>query len=236
MAYQNNPQLLERASGGDSAALDTLVEENLGLVHACARRFAGRGVEYDDLFQAGSMGLVKAVAGFDISRGVQFSTYAVPVILGEIRRLFRDDGPVKVSRSLRELSLKAARARDQLRGSLGREPTIGELAAVLGLDPAEAAEAIEAGAPPLSLTFSDEDTDSQADIPVGSGEENLCARLSLEEALSSLDDRDRILITLRYYRNKTQSETARVLRMTQVQVSRREKKILSQLAGVLGSG
>lgn len=233
MAYQNNACLLERASKGDEAAMTRLIEENIGLVHASARRFAGRGIDYDDLFQAGSMGLVKAVAGFDASRGVQFSTYAVPVIMGEMRRLFRDDGPVKVSRTLRELSMKAGRAREKLCATLGREPTISELARVLSVEPAEAVEALEASAAPLSLTVDDNGECVQADIPVEGAEDALVDSIALREALVGLGENDRRLIVLRYFKNRTQTETARLLGMTQVQVSRREKKVLSLLRGRL---
>ncbi|MDR3644527.1 MAG: sigma-70 family RNA polymerase sigma factor [Clostridia bacterium] len=233
MPYLNNNCLLERAAKGDEAARSQLVQENIGLVHASARRFAGRGIEYDDLFQAGCMGLVKAVTGFDFSRGVQFSTYAVPVIMGEMRRLFRDDGPVKVSRSLRELSLRAGRAREQLCSTLGREPTIGELARQLQIEPAEAAEALEASAAPLSLTIDEDGEDIQADIPVQGEEDELMDKLALKEALTALPAQDMLLIRLRYFGNRTQSETARELNMTQVQVSRREKKILELLRGRL---
>lgn len=233
MAYQNNSCLLQRASDGDEAARDRLVEENIGLVHATARRFSGRGVEYDDLFQAGCMGLVKAVAGFDPGRGVQFSTYAVPVIMGEMRRLFRDDGPVKVSRSLRERSMKVLRARERLCASLGREPTIGELARAVGVEPAEAAEALEAAAAPLSLTIDEDGEDVQADIRIDGGEDSLVDSLALKEALTKLPEKDQLLIRLRYFGNKTQTETAQRLHMTQVQVSRREKKILEALRGRL---
>lgn len=225
----NISALFERAANGDSAAQTKIVEKNLGLVHATARHFMGRGIEYDDLFQAGCMGLVKAVMGFDTGRGVQFSTYAVPVIMGEMRRLFRDYGPVKVSRTLKELSLKASRAREHLCLSLGREPTLGELAKQMGLDPAEAAEALEAGVTPLSLTIGEDGDDVQADIPVESEEESLVDRLSLKDALGCLEVGDRQLIILRYFQNKTQSETAERLKMTQVQVSRREKKVLASL-------
>jgi RNA polymerase sporulation-specific sigma factor len=221
--------LLERAANGDSAAQTMVVERNLGLVHASARHFMGRGIEYDDLYQTGCMGLVKAVIGFDTSRGVQFSTYAVPVIMGEMRRLFRDDGPVKVSRTLKEQSLKAARTREKLRGSLGREPTICELAKEIGIDPAEAAQALEAGVTPLSLTIGEEGEDSQADIPVESEEEAVVDRLTLKEALGRLPASDRQLIIMRYFQNKTQAQTAQCLDMTQVQVSRREKKVLAAL-------
>lgn len=221
--------LLERASRGDSVAQTRLIEENVGLVHASARRFMGRGVEYDDLFQAGCMGLVKAVAGFDLSRGVQFSTYAVPVIMGEMRRLFRDDGPIKISRALKELSMKAQRKREALSFTLGREPTIRELADALGIDTAEAAQALEASLMPLSLTVDDDGEDVQSDIPVECCEENLIDKLALKDALNDLKASDRMLIIMRYFQSKTQSETAMVLNMTQVQVSRREKRILEQL-------
>ena len=192
-----------------------MIEENIGLVHACAHRFKGKGIEYDDLFQAGCMGLVKATDAFDSERGVRFSTYAVPVILGEMRRLFRDGGTVKVSRSLKELSMKAARQRDQFAKEHGREPTVSEEAVV---------EALGAGAPPVSLT-SEEDS-SQLDLPVSSPEEQLSDLLSLRQMLTQLEERDRRLIELRYFRNMTQVKTAQELGMTQVQVSRREKKIL----------
>lgn len=222
-------KLFERASNGDSAAQSKIVEENLGLVHATARRFSGRGIEYDDLFQAGCMGLVKAVMGFDSRRGVQFSTYAVPVIMGEMRRLFRDDGPVKISRSLKELSMRVSRYRERLSKELGREPTINELAERMQLEPAEAAQALEAGLAPVSLTVDEDGEEVQADIPIESDEDAMVDRLSIKDALGKLPSEDRKLIILRYFQNKTQSETAKLLNMTQVQVSRREKKILAAL-------
>lgn len=226
---ESGSAFFERAAKGDAAAQTRIVEENIGLVHASARRFMGRGIEYDDLFQAGCMGLVKAVTGFDLTRGVQFSTYAVPVIMGEMRRLFRDDGPIKISRALKELSMKAQRAREQLSFSLGREPTLQELAQTLQLDTAETAQALEASQMPLSLTADDDGEDVQTDIPVESAEEGLIDRMALKDALGTLDSGDRKLIILRYFQSKTQTETAQVLNMTQVQVSRREKKILAQL-------
>ncbi len=201
-----------------------MIEENIGLVHACAHRFKGKGIEYDDLFQAGCMGLVKATDAFDSERGVRFSTYAVPVILGEMRRLFRDGGTVKVSRSLKELSMKAARQRDQFAKERGREPTVSELAQALQVSEEAVVEALGAGAPPVSLT-SEEDS-SQLDLPVSSPEEQLSDLLSLRQMLTQLEERDRRLIELRYFRNMTQVKTAQELGMTQVQVSRREKKIL----------
>lgn len=201
-----------------------MIEENIGLVHACAHRFKGKGIEYDDLFQAGCMGLVKATDAFDTERGVRFSTYAVPVILGEMRRLFRDGGTVKVSRSLKELSMKVARQREQLSKRLGREPTVSELAAELAVSEESIIEALGAGTPPVSLT-SEEDS-AQIDLPVDSPEELLSDLISLKQMLRQLEERDRRLIELRYFGNKTQVQTAQELGMTQVQVSRREKKIL----------
>lgn len=205
---------------------DRAITENIGLVHSCANRFRGRGVEYDDLFQAGCMGLVKAYDAFDRTRGVCFSTYAVPVILGEIKRLFRDGGSVKISRSLKELSMKATRVRERLSLSLGCEPTISQIAAELSVSPAEAAQALAASRLPLSLTSDGEGENSQLDIAVPSEEEQIVSRVSLSQILSKMQERDRRLIILRYFKNKTQTETARELQMTQVQVSRREKKLL----------
>ena len=218
-----------------AAGQDTSVEHNLGLVHACAHRFKGRGIEYDDLYQAGCMGLVKASAAFDADRGVMFSTYAVPVILGEIRRLFRDGGTVKVSRSLKELGLAAGRTRELLGSELGREATVGEVAQRMGRSPEDIAQALAATAPPLSLTEGEEEGSGQIDLPEESPEERLSDLLSLQQLLAALEERDRKLIFLRYYRGKTQTEVARCLGMTQVQVSRREKRILpamrEQMAG-----
>lgn len=205
---------------------NTMVEQNLGLVHSCAHRFRGRGIEYDDLYQAGCMGLVKATAAFDESRGVMFSTYAVPVILGEIRRLFRDGGTVKVSRSIKELGIKAARAREQLSTALGRDATVGEIAQAMGKEPADIAEALAATTPPVSLTAGEEEGGGQLDLPVDSPEELLSDILALKQAMDRMEDRDRRLIILRYYQNQTQTQTARELGMTQVQVSRREKKLM----------
>ncbi len=205
------------------------IEQNLGLVHSCAHKFCGRGIEYDDLFQAGCMGLVKACDAFDPERGTMFSTYAVPVILGEIRRLFRDGGAVKVSRTIKELSLRVARERERFSLRMGREPAVSELAQGLGESEEAVNEAICAGSPVLSLTQDDDDGGGQIDVPVDSPEEYTTERLSVAEAMDTLDGRDRELITLRYFGGKTQSETASRLGMTQVQVSRREKKILERL-------
>ncbi len=212
------------------------IEANLGLVHACAHRFKGRGIEYDDLFQAGCMGLVKAYDAFDTGRGVRFSTYAVPVILGEMRRLFRDGGAVKVSRTLKELSVKAARMREAYQAKEGREPTLSELAGLLQVEEEQVVEAFGASMPPLSLTESEEEGGGQLDLPTASPEEEIADLLSLKMVIGTLPPPDRRLILLRYFRNKTQTETARLLGMTQVQVSRREKKILTAMRGSLLEG
>ncbi|MDY5948862.1 MAG: sigma-70 family RNA polymerase sigma factor [Oscillospiraceae bacterium] len=204
---------------------DELIENNLGLVHACANRFKGRGAEYDDLFQAGCVGLIKAADNFDPQRGFSFSTYAVPVILGEIKRIFRDGGTVKVGRAIKEKSRAAVKRRDEISLSLGREPTIGELAESLGIDAAETAMLLNASMPVMSLTVG-EDGECQTDIPIESPESKISDFLALRQVLQTLDERDRKMIELRYYRSKTQSETAKILGMTQVQVSRREKAVL----------
>lgn len=213
---------------------DEFIENNLGLVHACANRFRGRGIEYDDLYSAGCMGLVKAYDAFDEERGVQFSTYAVPVILGEIKKLFRDGGAVKVSRSVKELSLKIGTVRELFQKQSGSQPTIGEIAAYLGVGVDQVSEAISASLPVLSLTpVQEEDGPSQFDIPVGSEEEQIAESLSLRATLSRLEPKDRLLIQYRFYEGKTQSETAKRLGTTQVQISRRERKLLAQLRGML---
>lgn len=202
-----------------------LVEKNLGLVHACANRFRGRGAEYEDLFQAGCVGIIKAADNFDPSRGFSFSTYAVPVILGEIKRIFRDSGSVKVGRALKERSRAAMKRREEIASSLGREPTVTELAQVLGIETAEAAMLINASMPVISLTVGEENGE-QLDIPVQSPEDEVSDLLALRQAVESLDERDRKMIEMRYYDGLTQSATAAALGMTQVQVSRREKAVL----------
>lgn len=210
----------------DKTRRSEFIEQNLGLVHSCAGRFRGRGIEYDDLYSAGCMGLVKACDAFDPERGVCFSTYAVPVILGEIKKLFRDGGTVKVSRSLKELNLRINAAREHHRKLCGTEPTLSQLAEELGESVENITLAIQAAQPALSLTPEGENSDRQIDIPVESPEEELADKIGLAEVLESLPEEDRLLIRLRFYANRTQSETAKVLHTTQVQISRRERKIL----------
>ena len=203
----------------------------MGLVHLCARRFLGRGMEYDDLFQAGCVGLIKAAENFDTSRGVKFSTYAVPVILGEVRRLFRDGGALRVSRGLRDLGRRAAEEAGRLRQETGKSPSMVQIAQRLGVSPEKAALALGVSQAPMSLT--DQEEGGELDIPVEAPEERMTERLTLYQILRTLEERDRKLIQYRYFQGKTQTETAALLGMTQVQVSRREKKLLLYLRSLL---
>ncbi len=208
---------------------DSFIEENLGLVHLCANRFRNRGIEYEDLYGAGCIGLLKAVKGFDENRGVKFSTYAVPVILGEIKRLFRDGGAIKVSRSVKELSLKVTRERERFLLLNGREPSITELAKKVESDEDAVVEALNVSLPPISLTETLDESKGEIDIPTESPDIEISDILSLKQVMHELEAKDRQLIYLRYFSNKTQTETAKELDMTQVQVSRREKKLLLQM-------
>jgi len=208
---------------------DELISENLGLVHSCANKFRNRGIEYDDLYSAGCLGLVKAADGFDESLGFRFSTYAVPAILGEIKRLFRDGGAVKVSRSLKEKSREAVKLRDELSISLGHEPTVSELSKRLGVNEFETVELLNIAVPPASLTATDEDGERQIDIPVDFGEEQIHNSIALREIIDEMPETDRRLIELRYYKGLTQTVTAQKLGLSQVQVSRRERSLLKEM-------
>ena len=211
----------------DQLPREEFIQRNLGLARTCAGRFTGRGIDYEDLYAAGCLGLVKACDGFDSARGVCFSTYAVPVILGEIKKLFRDGGAVKVSRSIKELGLKINAERERRLKQSGVEPSVNQLAQALGSTPEQVAIAIQAAMPVVSLTPAEnEDGNREWDVPVESPEEKLSERISLREVIDRLPPQDRLLIRLRFFGGKTQSETARVLHTTQVQISRRERKIL----------
>ena len=211
----------------DQLPREEFIQRNLGLARTCAGRFTGRGIDYEDLYAAGCLGLVKACEGFDPARGVCFSTYAVPVILGEIKKLFRDGGAVKVSRSIKELGLKINAERERRLKQSGVEPSVNQLAQALGSTPEQVAMAIQAAMPVVSLTPAEnEDGNREWDVPVESPEEKLSERISLREVIDRLPPQDRLLIRLRFFGGKTQSETARVLHTTQVQISRRERKIL----------
>lgn len=207
-----------------------LASDNMSLVHACAAKFRNRGVEYDDLFGAGCVGLVKAANGFDESLGFAFSTYAVPVILGEIKRIFRDGGAVKVSRALKEKARNAVAVKEKLGDELGREPTICEIADALSLDVSQTAELLLAAMPPLSLTAADDEGENkELSVPITGEEERISEQLDLKNCLCNLNEGDRMLIEMRFFKGQTQSDVARSLGMSQVQVSRREKVILSEL-------
>lgn len=208
---------------------DELISNNLGLVHSCANKFRNRGIEYDDLYSAGCLGLVKAADGFDETLGYRFSTYAVPAILGEIKRLFRDGGAVKVSRSLKEKSREAVRLQDELSVSLGREPTVSELSERLGINEFETVELLNIAVPPASLTATDEEGERQIDIPVDFGEEQIHNSIALREIIGKMPESDRRLIELRYYKGLTQTVTAEKLGLSQVQVSRRERLLLQEM-------
>lgn len=206
-----------------------LVENNLGLVHSCANRFRGRGVEYDDLFQAGCLGLIKAANNFDASLGFSFSTYAVPVILGEIRRIFRDGGSVKVGRTMKERAREMLREKEELSQLLDREPTVSELAERMNTDAVTVSQLLNAVMPAVSLTADGDSSANEFDIPVDSPQETLADSIALSEVINSLEERDREMITLRYYHGLTQVKTAQKLGMSQVQVSRREKSVLAEI-------
>lgn len=217
----------------DARGRDLFIESNLGLVHSICKRFCGRGIEYDDLYQAGCIGLIKATDAFDEDRGVCFSTYAVPVIMGEVRRLFRDGGAVKVSRSIKELGLHINREKQILEQKLCREPTVLEIANALGVTCEEITEAICASQPTVSLTYEGDDGVRQCDLPTVSTEDEISDRIVLDEAFEKLDETEKHIMICRYYKFMTQSDTAKVMNMSQVQISRAEKKILLKLRNLL---
>ena len=223
--------LIRAAQAGDRSAAEQLVVENSGLIWSIARRYFGRGTEPDDLYQLGCVGFLKAVAGFDLSYGTQFSTYAVPKIAGEIRRFLRDDGQVKVSRSLKERAAQIHQARTRLTGTLGREPAISERAAELGLTPEEIAMAETATGMAESIQRESGDEGfSLEDVLCTDGmEDRILESLSLRNALSHLTERERMVIDLRYFHGLTQQKIAGLLGVSQVQVSRIEKKALRNL-------
>ena len=234
LAHEDMLRLIALSHGGDAEATNELVQRNTALVKSIVRRFSGRGAEYDDLFQIGCLGLVKAIRRFDPAFGVRFSTYAVPMIAGEIKRFLRDDGAVKVSRTLKELAARSAAAREALMRSLGREPTLSELASELSEAPEDIASALEASRPCVSIYEPAFGADSDAllmDVLPSSSDEASEAldRVLLKELLGSLPPRDRQLIMLRYFEDKTQTEAAALLGISQVQVSRLEGKILALL-------
>ena len=218
-------KMIELAHQGDKAARDRLVTDNLGLVWSIVKRFAGRGYEQEDLFQIGSIGLLKAIDKFDLQYQVRFSTYAVPMIAGEIRRFLRDDGMIKVSRSLKE----------QLTDNYGREPTVEEIAKELGVSSEEVAASLEAGAQiesiyrPLSATEGEKGVLMDKLEEKSEAQEQLLNRLTLEKLMKDLGEQEKELILRRYFYGQTQTETAKALKVSQVQISRLEKKCLKEL-------
>ncbi len=222
--------LLERAQQGDESACERVLTENTRLIWSVVRRYYGRGVEPDDLYQLGCLGFLKAVRGFDLQYGTQFSTYAVPKIAGEIRRYLRDDGPVKVERSVRERAMGVYGAREKLRTALRHEPTLSELAAETGLTVEEIAELELATAPPDSLQQENGDGLTLESVLGGeSPEEGMVERLTLRACIDALPERERMTILLRFFKGLTQEQTARVLHVSQVQVSRLERRALQTL-------
>ena len=217
----------------DVVKREETIKNNIGLVNACANRFKGRGVEYDDLFQAGCVGLIKAADGFDETLGYNFSTYAFPVIMGEIKRIFRDSGTIKVSRAMKEKIRAANRIKEEFIYKNGVEPTVSQLAQMMNIDVTSMAEILSASMPVMSLTVESEEESRQIDVPIPSPDEDISDKLALRQTMEKLDEKDRVLIDLRYYRGLTQSKTAQILGISQVQVSRLEKKILQRLKNSL---
>ena len=213
---------------------DKKITENIGLVHSIANLFRNRGADYDDLFQAGCVGLIKAVDNFDESKGFAFSTYAVPVIMGEIKRIFRDGGAIKISRSLKEKSIKVQAMRDKFLSKNLREPTVSELASLSGYDVEELSEILNIINPVVSINMLTEEGSEEIDIPVDDSDK-MFDRLSLEQVMTTLTETERLLIEYRFYQGKTQCETAKILNVSQVQVSRKEKAILLKMRNKLNS-
>jgi len=228
-------ELLLSAKAGDNDALAEMVDRNAGLIWSIARRYFGRGVDPDDLYQLGCVGFLKAVQGFDTEFGTQFSTYAVPKITGEIRRFLRDDGSIKVSRSIKERAGLIRNARSALEQKLGREPTVSEISAELGISVEDMAIAETAAAAPESLHRETGEHGFSLESVLGdwSQEEKLIEHVALREAVSALPDKEQMVINLRYYRGMTQEAASRVLKVSQVQVSRLERRAVQQLRVLL---
>ncbi len=224
-------ELIAKAQAGDMQASEQLVIDNTGLVWSVARRFFGRGVDPDDLYQLGCVGFLKAVEGFDLEYGTQFSTYAVPKIAGEIRRFLRDDGAIKVSRSLKERSATIKAARQRLMNEFDREPTLSELSDATGFTPEEiaTAETATSSAQSLQKQSGEEGFSLEQVLTAGNMEEDMIERIALRQAIEKLSERDRMVINLRYFHGLTQEKISRIIGVSQVQVSRIEKKALLQL-------
>lgn len=233
---RDNTALIERVREGDKQAENRMVEENMGLVYSIARRFLNRGYDAEDLTQIGAIGLIKAVKKFNPEFNVQFSTYAVPMITGEIKRFLRDDGAVKISRTLKENTMKGWRCEELLRRKLNRQPTINEISKESGIDAESLIEAFEAATPPESIYESVYDNGDKEirllDTITGEEiEDGVINKVMIDDILSRLTEREKEIILLRYFRGKTQSEIAKIIGVSQVQISRIEKKAIERIRG-----
>lgn len=237
--HEETMDLIHKAQAGDELAREKLVSSNIGLVKSILRGFINKGYENDDLFQIGCIGLIKAIDKFDISYEVKFSTYAVPMIVGEIKRFLRDDGIIKVSRSLKQTCLKVKQAREMLRNKLGREPSIQEISDEINVDKEEIVMAMDSNYQPDYLYDVIHENDGSPLFLIdqvegdSEDEEDILDTIILKEGLNKLKSRDRQIIILRYFKDKTQVEVAKILNISQVQVSRIEKRILEDLKKIL---
>lgn len=239
LSHEETLELISRSQGGDRNSEEMLIKKNVGLISSIAKRFLNRGYEFEDLFQIGSIGLIKAIKNFDPGFSVKFSTYAVPMIMGEIKRFIRDDGIIKVSRSMKDMAKKARIAKERLSKELGRDPTVNELSAELSVSPEDLAVAMDSmlspeylydiihqddGSPVLLIDKLSEEKDIDSEIT---------DRIALKEVLDKLDPKARQIIILRYFKDKTQTEIAKMLGISQVQVSRIEKKVLIKMKDIM---
>jgi len=235
--YSKNPELIKRAQNGDRAAMDELVSANMGLIRSIVPRFADRGVEYEDLVQIGAIGMIKAVKSYEPGFGTVFSTYAVPLIIGEIRRFLRDDGIIKVSRTTKRTAQNAMKQKEKFAARHGREPHISELAEICGVSEDELTDALESAYPMHSLSETVGDDDGvtlEGAIPAqDDGISDLCEMMALRDAVKRLDPTERKIIYLRYFRDCSQQQTADALGLSQVKISRTEKKIYEKLRAMM---
>lgn len=235
LSHRETMDFIKKAQEGEQQAVDILVEKNVALVKSIIKRFLNRGYEYDDLFQIGVIGLIKAIRNYDPQYNVRFSTYAVPMIMGEIKRFLRDDGLIKVSRSLKELTNKALAMKEQLKNVLHREPSIQEIADAIGSDPEDIVHALEASRTPNSIydvVYEDDDNPILLIDKVSMDDAQMSKvvdRVALKDVLSKLDERERYIIIMRYFHDKTQNDIASELGISQVQVSRIEKRVLLRM-------
>lgn len=233
MLEQNEAfELIRKAQSGDENAKSVLVENNSPLIKSILRRYKNKGVEYDDLYQLGCIGLLKAIKNFSTEFGVKFSTYAVPMIMGEIKRYLRDDGYIKVSRTTKTLSCKIAYYIDSVKNSEGRSPSVDEIAEKFGIEPQEVVFTMDSSKMPVSIYDKGDDEQGQAifeKLTDGDQTDSTIEKMLIKESISKLDEREKKIVLLRYYKDKTQSEVAKVLNVSQVQVSRLETKIIEKL-------